>query len=159
MGVDGVLDAAGGTDIIQVAPGAVTLAKGGGELACLRLSDQGMFRWYAACCKTPVGNMLGPRLPFVGLIHACLHPEDVGRTLDEAVGPSRGAMHGDDAIGGCPPHAHPGGSPALVLPVAWKMAGWFLKGKGYPQPFFDGPTGAPRAVPKVLTNTERDALA
>jgi hypothetical protein len=33
----------------------------------------GLLRWYAACCKTPIGNTLPNfRASFVGLIHSCL---------------------------------------------------------------------------------------
>jgi hypothetical protein len=38
------------------------------------------------------------------------------------------------------------------------MLGWWLRGLGRPTPFFDHRTKAPRAVPRVLTPSERAAL-
>jgi hypothetical protein len=34
----------------------------------LRLTPNGLYRWYASCCKTPLGNTLGPAIPFVGIV-------------------------------------------------------------------------------------------
>ena len=34
----------------------------------LRLTPKGLFRWYASCCNTPVGNTLTPAIPFVGIV-------------------------------------------------------------------------------------------
>ena len=32
-----------------------------------------MIRWYAGCCKTPIGNTLeNHKISFVGLLHNCL---------------------------------------------------------------------------------------
>jgi hypothetical protein len=38
------------------------------------------------------------------------------------------------------------------------MLGWWVRGLGRPTPFFDDWTKAPRAVPRVLTRSERAAL-
>jgi hypothetical protein len=38
------------------------------------------------------------------------------------------------------------------------MLGWWVRGLGRPTPFFDDLTKAPRAVPHVLTQSERAAL-
>ena len=52
-----VLDAAGGTDIFQMPPGRMKFTAGADALRCLRLSDKTrVFRWYADCCRTPIGN-------------------------------------------------------------------------------------------------------
>jgi hypothetical protein len=45
-----VLDAAGGTDILQMPPGRMTITAGTDALRCLRFSEK-VFRWYADCCK------------------------------------------------------------------------------------------------------------
>ena len=67
LGRPDVLDAAGGTDIFQMATGRVTLTAGTEALRCLRLSDQGVFRWYADCCRTPIANSAGPSFPVIGV--------------------------------------------------------------------------------------------
>jgi hypothetical protein len=42
-------------------------------LACLSLSPRGLLRWYAACCRTPIANTpRNWRLPYAGVVHACL---------------------------------------------------------------------------------------
>ena len=68
-----VLDDRGETSIVQTIPANVTLTKGIENLTCMRLTANGLLRWYAACCDTPIGNT-PPNLntSFVGLIHNCL---------------------------------------------------------------------------------------
>src|ERR1700760_285054 len=71
------LDARGGSDIVQVLPKNVTFLQGVNSLACMRLTDKGMVRWYASCCKTPIGNTLADyKISFIGLLHDCLESED-----------------------------------------------------------------------------------
>jgi hypothetical protein len=38
------------------------------------------------------------------------------------------------------------------------MLGWWVRGLSHPTPFFDDRTKAPRAVPRVLTRSERAVL-
>jgi hypothetical protein len=74
---DRVLDAAGGTDVVATAASNVRFTEGAANLACVSLYPRGLLRWYAACCGTPIGNT--PRdwkLPYVGLVHSCLHAPD-----------------------------------------------------------------------------------
>ena len=68
LGRADLLNAQGGTDIIQVAPAALTFTKGQNRITGVRLTPKGLFRWYATCCNTPVGNTLGPAIPFVGIV-------------------------------------------------------------------------------------------
>ncbi|MFZ2237575.1 MAG: DUF6151 family protein, partial [Dokdonella sp.] len=43
------------------------------ELACMSLSPNGMLRWYASCCSTPIGNTPRDRnMPYVGVVSACV---------------------------------------------------------------------------------------
>src|SRR5690554_6746798 len=51
-----VLDAQGGTEIIQIQPGQLNFSRGTEQLACMRLTDKGLLRWYTRCCNTPLGN-------------------------------------------------------------------------------------------------------
>jgi hypothetical protein len=41
---------------------------------------------------------------------------------------------------------------------ASKILGWWMRGLSRPTPFFDDRTKAPRAVPPVLTQSERAVL-
>jgi hypothetical protein len=99
-----VLDAQGGTEIVQIAQPRLRITKGLERIAAVRLSDKGMIRWYASCCKTPIGNtMASPKIAFIGLIHACLDREkintDFGTTIamasvDSALGDAKPAQRG-----------------------------------------------------------------
>jgi hypothetical protein len=51
-----VLDAAGGTDILQMPTGRVRLTAGTDAVRCLQLSGK-VLRWYTDCCQTPIGNL------------------------------------------------------------------------------------------------------
>jgi hypothetical protein len=156
LGRTDIMDAHGGTDIVQVTQAQVKLPRE--ELRSMRLSEKGPLRWYTDCCKTPAGNMLPSyRSPFVGIASGLLVPGE-GRTLDEVVGPAKGAIYGRFAIGGCPPHAHPTAPLGLIV----RSVGFFFKnallGRHKPSPFFDAHTHAPVSPPKVLTPAERKAL-
>lgn len=153
----GTTDTFGGTDISQMAPSRMSITDGADQLRCVRLSDKGMFRWYAGCCRTPIGNTLGPRVPFVGLIHSFMDHAADGRTRDEALGSPIRVM-GRSAKGGCPPNVHATGPASLWLRALRNLAGWWLTGKGSPSPFVDPATGAPRATPQVLSAEERSKL-
>lgn len=71
---ESVLDANGGTEVIATQAKRVTFTAGAQHLACLSLSPNGLLRWYAQCCNTPIANTpRNWRLPYVGLIHSCLN--------------------------------------------------------------------------------------
>lgn len=150
-------DAAGGTDVMQVPPSHVTLTEGHDDLRCVRLSAKGMFRWYAGCCKTPIGNTLRPAVPFVGLIHSFVDHESDGRARDVTCGRAVG-VQGKFAKGDPPPGVHEVAPASLMLRALRNLAWWWLAGKGKPTPFFDHATGAPRATPQVLSPEERAKL-
>ena len=150
-----VLDAQGGTQIVQIAPAAVTLTRGAENLACLRLTPGGLLRWYARCCDTPIGNTLAtPALSFVGLIHPGL--EGPGPTIDETFGPVRCRVNTHGARG--LPRPRQSGVPRAILWFLSTLIRARLTGDHRRTPFFD-PAGAPVAAPRILTPDERLALA
>ena len=155
---DDVMNAAGGTEIFQMPPANVRITEGAAALRCVRLSRKGMHRFYTECCKTPVGNTVSARVPFVGLIHCFMDPERDGRTRDEVLGKTVTSIHGRFAIGPAPAHVHPGVPLAMVATIVRRLASWWLSGKGTSTPFFDARTRAPRAEPRILTAAERVAL-
>ncbi len=82
----GLTDAQGGTDIVAMNPQAVRITSGTRHVACMSLSDRGLLRWYASCCRTPLGNT--PRdgnTAYVGMVALALSPS---RAVDEAFGPA-----------------------------------------------------------------------
>jgi hypothetical protein len=150
---DDVLDGWGGTDVFQVAPSRVSITEGLTDLRCVRLTEKGLFRWYTDCCRTPVGNVLSPRVAFVGVIHPFMDLED----RDAVLGKPVGYIHGRFAVGNPPPHVHRTASLGVVARSARLILGWSVTGKGKPSPFFDS-AGGPTAVPQVLRPEEREAL-
>ena len=57
----GFTDPAGETDKFQVPPGRVKLTAGTEAVRSLRLSETGVLRWFADCCRTPIGNTAAVR--------------------------------------------------------------------------------------------------
>jgi hypothetical protein len=150
-----VLDAAGGTDIFQMAPGRVTLTAGTDAVRCLCFSRK-VIRWYADCCKTPIANTAAsPRFPILALIHSFIDGDSMEHL---AVGPSRDALLGPplcriyerSATGPLPPGAPPPSSFAVFARRGARMLGWWMRGLGRPNPFFDEHTNAPRSAPRIL---------
>jgi hypothetical protein len=156
LGRADVLDAHGGTDVYQMAPGRLRITDGAAQLACVRLGPKGLFRWYAACCRTPIGNSV-TSLPFVGLIDAFVDHRGAGHGRDEVMGKPIAYAYVDAAVGGAPAHARGKSELAVVLRVLGLIAGWVVRGKARPSPFFDGKK-RPIVEPKVLTAEERAKL-
>ncbi len=144
------LDARGGSDIVQTLPKNVTFTQGADALACMRLTDKGMVRWYAGCCKTPIGNTLeNYKISFIGLLHNCL--ETPQRSLENSFGAVRTIANPHGAIGEPKPKA------AGMAVTIW----WFTKiilkarisGDYKRTPFFRD--GRPIANPRVISSAER----
>jgi hypothetical protein len=122
-----------------------------------RFSDK-VVRWYTDCCRTPIGNTAGPRFLVVGLIHSFMSHEADGRSRDEVLGPALCRIYERSAIGPLPPNAATPPSFQVFVHRASKLLGWWVRGLGRPNPFFDDHTKAPRSAPRVLTPSERAAL-
>jgi hypothetical protein len=158
LGRPDVLDPAGGTDIFQVPPGRVKITAGTDAMRCLRLSSK-VLRWYTDCCRTPIGNTAsGPRFPLVAVIHSFMDHEAHGRSRDQVLGPPVCRIFERSAVWPLPLSAPPPASFTVFARRGSKLFDWWVHGLGRPTPFFDERTGAPRAVPRVLTPLERAAL-
>jgi hypothetical protein len=152
-----VLDAAGGTDIFQMAPGRIKLTAGTDALRCVSFSGT-VLRWYADCCRTPIANTAAiARFPLLGLIHACIGG-DVGCSRNEVLGLPLCRIHERSATGPLPDDAPPPPSTSLFARRAVMAFGWWWRGLGRPHPFFDDGTHAPVSPPRLLTSSERAAL-
>src|SRR5688572_15115771 len=64
-----ILDAHGGTDLSYAVQSRVELQAGQELLRAVRLSQAGLLRVYAGCCRTPVAHVPSPQLAFVGIPH------------------------------------------------------------------------------------------
>lgn len=145
-----IVDAAGGTDIFQMAPSQVTLTAGTEALRCLRLSSR-VLRWYADCCHTPIANTTAsPHFPVVALIHSFMDHTEDGQSRDALLGPPLCRIYEGSATGPLPSNAAPPASILVFARRATKVAGWWMRGFARPNPFFDDLTKAPRSVPHLL---------
>ncbi|MES2642141.1 MAG: DUF6151 family protein [Myxococcota bacterium] len=158
LGRADALDPFGGSDIYQTTPSRVRITQGAEHLRIVRLSEKGMVRYYAGCCRTPIGNLMaGARWPFVGLAQPFMDHAADGRSRDERLGPAAGYIHGRYAPGGCPPHAHPSASVAVIGRAMWRILLNMAHGSARPTPFYDD-QGKLVSEPQVLSPQERDAL-
>jgi hypothetical protein len=151
-----LLDAHGGSDIVQVAPATIRIDRGRDQISGLRLSDKGLFRFYASCCNTPLGNTVGPVLPFVGVLRQAFVVDALGGA-DAVLGPPRAGVYGKDALG-TPPEGSTKFNLLLIVRLVASMLRWRLRGLGLPNPFFDTATRKPHFPVVVLSLGERDSL-
>jgi Family of unknown function (DUF6151) len=153
-----VLDAAGGTDIFQTPARRVTVTAGVDALRCVTFSGK-VLRWYAACCRTPIANTAASgRFPVVALIHSFMDHEATGRCRDEVLGAPLCRIYERSATEPLPPNAPPPSSFGVFARRTTKILGWWARGLGRPNPFFDPRTHAPLFTPRVLTPSERMRL-
>jgi hypothetical protein len=147
---DRVLDAHGGTEIFQLSPAALRFTTGTEHLACLRLTRNGVLRWYASCCNTPIGNTLPTRqIPYVGVVHVCFDP--AGRSLDEVLGPVRARVNGRFARGDRSRiDAHDRAPFGMLVRVVGKLLLWRLRGDHKRSPLFDR-SGRPIVEPLIVS--------
>jgi hypothetical protein len=148
---DDLLDARGGAELVQLARGRLEITEGADQIRCMRLSPKGLHRWYAQCCRTPLGNTI-PWIPYVGLARSAF---EVPRADDRSTfGESISSQVGS-AVGGPPPGA--GLTVRGVAHVTRLLASWLVHGLGHPTPFFDR-NNRPTVTPHVLTADERQKL-
>lgn len=142
----------GGTEIIQVAQSRLHFIQGEEHLAAIRLSEEGMIRWYSSCCSTPIGNtMANSKLSFIGLIHTCLDrtriDKDFGaRIIVVNMSPAQGipAPKWRNLLG-------------FVARFMWIIVKCRISGEYRKSPFFTA-SGLPRVDPKILSTAELASL-
>ena len=151
----GTLGAAGGTEVAATLPAAVRFDAGLEHLACMSLSPKGLYRWYASCCRTPIGNTpRDPRTAYVGLVRACLDasPDEIERQL----GPLTSHVNTQSAT--APVKSSGAGTAWVVAKVGMMLLKARLGGGYKNNPFFDPQLAAPVKPVQVLSLEERKAL-
>ncbi len=151
----GVLDAAGGTEVAATLPAAVRFESGLEHLACMSLGPKGLYRWYASCCRTPIGNTpRDPRTAYVGLVRACLDAPDA--ELARTLGPLRCRTQTSTAL--APVQSSGIGTAKVVAAVGWMLLKARLGGGYRDNPFFKPGSAEPAKDVQVLSLEERKAL-
>jgi hypothetical protein len=146
-----VLDGSGGTEVVAMHPRNARFLAGLDSMACLSLSPRGILRWYARCCRTPIGNTTrNRRVAYLGLVHACLGDAEARR---ESFGPVRLVANRRSALGPAA-SAGPVSSVLALANLGTGVLGARLTGSYRHSPFFDD-TGEPVRVPYVLSLEER----
>ncbi len=146
-----VLDAQGGSEMVQLAQQRLEFTQGQEHLACMRMSPKGPLRWYTSCCKTPLGATApSPKMAFIGLVHPILDKTQLAQDF----GTSIGTVHVEGAIGEPKPEKQ--GLVKLIWTfVRIGITGRWLARKT-PSPLFKGDT--PLVEPTVITREERARL-
>lgn len=149
------LDDAGGTDVAPSRPSALRFTSGAEHLACMSLSDKGIYRWYASCCRTPIANTAPTRkVAFVGVPRVAL--AESAAVIDRELGPARTVLNTESATRPVTP------TPARVgwasVKIGKMILGARLTGRYKNTPFFDANTHRPVRPVQVLTEQERAAL-
>lgn len=140
-----MLDQYGGTDIFQMPISNIKITQGVEQISSIRLSTKGLYRWYAACCNTPIGNSMGAGAPFMGVIHNFM---DNASTRDEELGISRGHVQTKFAKQEVPADLK-GSSLKIILRSLCKLLVWKIKGLNKPSVFFNN-KGIPINKPNIL---------
>jgi hypothetical protein len=152
---DDVLDLHGGTDVIATHPQHVVINHGQSALQCMSMSPRGLLRWYASCCRTPIGNTSrNAKTAYVGLVHTCL--EGAGVPIERSFGPVTLRLNVASATAPVTERSrHVLGS---TLRFMGTLFGARLSGSHKRSPFFDADSGLPVLAPQVLTKAAREQL-
>jgi hypothetical protein len=152
---DDVLDLQGGTDVIATHPQHVVINQGLDALACMSMSPRGLLRWYASCCRTPIGNTSrNPKTAYVGLVHTCL--EGAGVPIERSFGPV--TLRLNVASAASPVAERSRSVFGSMVRFVGTIFGARIGGSYKRSPFFDAASGMPVLTPHVLTKAERERL-
>ena len=156
LGRDDLLDAAGGTDIFQATPSQLSISSGHEHLACVRLWPNGMLRWYASCCMTPMGNCLPQtQAAYVGVPMISLQGS---QGAEQVLGPVKYRVNARYARPGVAEAGHQK-APIVVIfkALLFLLKGWILR-RYQPSPFVS-PQGIALVAPTILSPEQRKKLA
>ncbi len=157
---DAILDAHAGTTVYQTSPARLQIEAGIEQLRAVRLSERGILRWYADCCRSPIANTLATgKVPFIGLVTQGVFSTMEAEQRAAVLGPVAYSAFSDSALGN---PKGPGMHRKLPLSAIFAVGGAVLRrmmrGDQKRSPLFDADTGVPIAAPMVLSEEEREEL-
>lgn len=151
-----ILDTNGGTEIFPIYPSNFQFTQGQDLVRGIRLSPQGMYRWYASCCQTPIANTQA-KLPWIGML-STMFPYKTEAERTHALGPVKSRVMGQFALGQPPSNtAKKFGAKDFFSVVPFILKG-FIFGKNQNHPFFKLPKYEPKADAYTLTLDERTQI-
>lgn len=143
---DRILDPQGGTEVVATLQQHLTFTAGTDSLACLSLAPEGLYRWYASCCKTPIANIArDPRLSYIGIVHTCLGTP-AERT--EIFGPPHSPVNTKSAKGKVATKKLD--KLVCIARIIASVVRARINGTWKQSPFFNPGTGNPVVTPHVL---------
>lgn len=150
-----LLDTAGGSDIVAMAPDGLHITRGFEKLACMSLGPHGLLRWYASCCRTPLGNVpRDAKLYYLGVpVAAIAEPADA---IEASFGPA-GRLAVNTASATAAVASPPLRRLAGTLRIAAGLFAARLRGRRN-KLLFDA-DGLPLREPLVLGRTQRETLS
>lgn len=152
---DELLDGNGGSDVLAVQPHNVKITRGADRLACMSLSEKGLYRWYASCCRTPFANTpRNPRMSYAGVSTACVAMPPA--QVDAIFGPAVTHIRTQTATG--PVARTRGRAFKAGLDIMRELLRSRISGKWRENPFFKPGTDAPVAAPRALSAKVRAML-
>ncbi len=140
-----VLDSYGATEIFQIPLSYVKITEGNEQVACMRLSKKGMYRWYAQCCNTPIGNTMTAGIPFIGLIHSFVDNASIN---DAELSENLGYLQTKFASKTVPLDQQ-ASQFGVMSKIVFNLIHWRIKGLHKPSVFFQD-NGQPIVEPKIL---------
>lgn len=151
-----LLDGAGGTEVAAALPSGLRFTEGLDHLACMSLSPKGLYRWYASCCRTPIGNTpRDPKTSYVGVVRACLALPSA--ELDARLGQELIVTNTKTA------YRKVEGKPLALASAVVRIGSMIMKarfGGGWKNnPFFEPGTATPVRQPEVISRERRAELS
>lgn len=141
-----LLDAAGGTSVVQTLPERVEIVSGRDRIGCLYLSGPGRLRWFATCCRTPLGFTFRSRwVPYLSIV-------DGGFSASDGLGPVQAHAHRRQATARIIQDT--GNMKRVMTGMALRAARSYLTAGPWRSPFRTM-GGAPIAEPQPLGAAER----
>jgi hypothetical protein len=157
LGTPGILDAQGGSDVFQLTHSQLRIDTGSDKLACVRLSERGLLRFYAGCCRTPIGNTVArARAPLFVIVRPFMQPGE-GRTLDQVLGPVSLHLQTKGATSPVPPDPSAPSAFRAGAHLAVNIVKGVLLGKHKPSVFFDA-DGKQLLTPEILSPERHQSL-
>ncbi len=150
-----ILDGRGGTEIIGTVPGRLRFTAGVEHIASVTLTSRGPYRWYADCCRTPLGNTpRSAKASYVSIPRCALAGPDA--EVDRAFGRANFTFAGESATG--PVRSTPVAMTVTIAKVVANLLLTRLSGGWRNTPFFSPGTGEPLRAPQALDAQTRRVL-
>jgi hypothetical protein len=135
----------GGIHLFQTDPDKIEITHGHEHFECLQFSPNGLMRWYAKCCNTPLFNTLkNPKLAFVGVVtETADEPSVFGPVIADVnrMGPDGKAVHK--------------GMGKMVFRLITRMISARISGRWKHTPFFIAPLYGPAFTPHIVSKKEK----